>query len=217
MKRLTLMASVLAAAALGQGAQPDSGEAVKTQDSVLVLYAPGIPGDLAARMVAWVERWYGISVEQREEAGLSEGLPADFLTRRIRGDVAKKRLVLLIVDSPPAEGEPDKSIQRLTATVSALNLATLRDARQQSDLQRQLFNERAEREALRAVAGLLALPECPFPRCPLSGHRDLAELDAKGRGLCPPCSICAAERVKTLGLSAQAREAERSDVSPGSP
>jgi len=206
MKKLALLILFAGATILGLDAQPDSGEAEKTRASILMLHAPAIPADLVARMSGWIEKWYGIPVERREEEGLREGLPADFAASELSQKTGAGRLVLLVCDSCGADGKEGESVRRLTPCVSALNLAALRGVQKGRSGEQQLFDERVDREALRAVAGLLELPACLLPLCALSTHRTLDQLDGKGRGLCPPCSIRAAEHVNRLGPPAAAKK-----------
>lgn len=58
--------------------------------------------------------------------------------------------------------------------------------------------QRIEREVIRAIGGLLGLSECPMWTCVLSQHRNVKELDRKGRGLCPPCMIRLEKRKRIL-------------------
>ena len=77
-----------------------------------------------------------------------------------------------------------------------INVWSLRPATY-DDSGRERHLRRVETETMGAVARLLGLPPCPFPRCALSEWKTEAELDLKSRNLCPPCGD-KAERIINL-------------------
>lgn len=68
-----------------------------------------------------------------------------------------------------------------------------------------VYTQRVERECVRAVARMLALPVCRMATCALSKHETLEDLDAKGRNLCPPCMFRARSVLRAAGVAEQTK------------
>jgi predicted Zn-dependent protease len=60
--------------------------------------------------------------------------------------------------------------------------------------------QRVERQAMDAMALAMGLPACAFPQCALYHAENAGELDAKGRNLCPPCSMKLENTLKAQGV-----------------
>lgn len=50
------------------------------------------------------------------------------------------------------------------------------------------LERRIERQAIRALSLMVDVPSCVNSQCALSAYQNLADLDATGRNLCPPCN-----------------------------
>lgn len=85
--------------------------------------------------------------------------------------------------------------------IAMVNTTALRSGMTTPSANEEAYECRVEKESVRAIALLVGLPQCPFPRCALFPHSSDAELDAKSRNLCPPCGEKAGKALRvTLGI-----------------
>jgi len=84
--------------------------------------------------------------------------------------------------------------------VAILNIAPLLPDDTASKESRDLFVWRVEKQVTRLGALLAGLESCPFPLCALSESRTIADVDTKGRNLCPPCQIKLEKTMNDKGL-----------------
>lgn len=155
-------------------AAPEKGYGHKT---LHVCVGGNVDADLAAAVAERVQSVYKIGTS------VSNG----------RREQSKTRPTLALV---AIDGE-EVSLEWKSHEFCELNVVALGDP---DDVGEEVYRRRVLREAVRAVGGLLAMPECPMKTCALSEHKTLKELDEKGRGLCPPCMVRAAKHVHMLKL-----------------
>lgn len=67
--------------------------------------------------------------------------------------------------------------------VAVVNVKALRP----EDGDEERFARRVERGTMQSLGMLMGLGACPNPQCVMCSYTKTAELDSKGRNLCPPC------------------------------
>jgi hypothetical protein len=73
-------------------------------------------------------------------------------------------------------------------SVALLNVQSLKPSKMETPEDQSRYLWRIKKESIAAVAQELGLGVCPYSRCALSKWDTEAQLDAKGRYLCPPCT-----------------------------
>ncbi len=138
---------------------------------------------LVDRTAAFLARQYQTEVVKR---GVIKEMPKKSSAIRVlvkakaeAGDLC----VVALVNYPGSSGQgavfPEDRCAIVNAAALALGLGDSPDI--------EIYARRLEKETLRAVATLMGIPECPFPRCGLRAHSSDTELDFKSRNPCPPC------------------------------
>jgi len=80
-----------------------------------------------------------------------------------------------------------------------VNVAALRRAGEEKPDTATLMR-RVESESMRAIALMVGVEPCPFPRCALRQHQSAEELDRKSRNPCPPCITKVHDKLAELGI-----------------
>jgi hypothetical protein len=107
---------------------------------------------------------------------------------------------LLVLMGGGKAGERTLSVNVGTG-VGVVSIEALRPAGGLDADRKEQFRRRVEKEAMRAVALLAGMADCPFPPCALLAHKSEAELDLKARNLCPPCAFRARAKLRALGVT----------------
>ena len=124
---------------------------------------------------------------------LSQTYGIDVSARKGMASIEQPARTLTVLDA----GNKAPSLVWKNPRLCELNIAALGS---EKEIGEEAYRWRVLKEAVRAVGGLMAMPECPMWQCALSKHKTLKQLDEKGRGLCPPCMVRAAKHVHMLKL-----------------
>ncbi|MFC1452785.1 hypothetical protein ACFLSJ_05510 [Verrucomicrobiota bacterium] len=107
--------------------------------------------------------------------------------------------ILVLVDRPAGFPDLKERVHR-EKRAAVLNVGALRPAAPDAEDDPEMYGRRVEKEAMRVMGELLGLDNCNMPRCALHVAPNAAELDKKGRNLCPPCQTEALRLLRKKGV-----------------
>jgi len=129
--------------------------------------------------------------------GIEEDGSPDQIKKTLIGAVRPRdACVLALAELPEMEHQ---GMVYMQDRVGIVNVAALRRAGKEAP-DAATLTRRVESESMRAIALMVGVEPCPFPRCALKQHRSAEELDRKSRNPCPPCIMKVHEKMDALGI-----------------
>ena len=184
---LCLMVSL--AAGCSQKERPTPPKRSSSSHAVTIIPATNVERGLAQHVAGFVGRYCHADTRVAPPVSFTGNSPAE-----IAGQVrAAENDAIMLVLAGYEGGNVVNACERVNETVAVVNVAVLKENHAQ-------FQRRLEKESTRAVGLLMGLGDCPNPRCCLFAHTDAAQLDAKGRNLCPPCTVRTREALRRRGM-----------------
>lgn len=198
MKRAAVIA--LACALVRGGAV--AGEAETATPVLVLLSIGGVDAELQQRVANYIEEQYLVRTVRRPAVPTAAGSAAELKRQLVDHAAADAAYLLALFNAPSIEEEILVFSQERCA---AVNMTALRPEASAKDADEEVFARRVERESLRAIARLVGMPPCPFPRCALREHRTMQELDSNSRNPCPPCLTRIRKRLDALAEGERSR------------
>lgn len=145
----------------------------------------------------YIEDQYGVAVTVREAVPTA---PDDLkvLKRILADQIRPTDACLLALSALPAVKH--QGIVYKEDRLGIVNVSALKPDGEGASSEAELFGRRADKESLRAVALMMGVAPCPFPRCALVVHQNDEQLDFKSRNPCPPCLKTVREKLEGMGL-----------------
>jgi hypothetical protein len=110
----------------------------------------------------------------------------EVLRKQVEAKREKGDLCVVALVKAPANWHRDQVFAEAATALLIPDAMVPLEKSSQKDKERR-WRLRIKKESIRAVASMVSMPACPFPRCALLNHLNDRQLDAKGYNPCPPC------------------------------
>ena len=164
--------------------------------TISLLTVGNVDSALRDRVVSYVKEQYGVAPGIREPINKAPGTLEALKQVLVKHVQPEDACLLALCDIPAIEHE---GMVFKEERCGAINVSALTPGKDVLDRD-EVLGRRVEKESLRAVALMVGMPPCPFPRCALKAHGNDQELDFKSRNPCPPCLEKIRVRLQKMGL-----------------
>jgi predicted Zn-dependent protease len=175
---------------------------------VSMLTIGNVDGALRDRVVRYVKEQYGVAPVLRDAIKQAPATVDEMRRLLVSVTTTQDVCVLALCVAPAIEHEGMVFAKERCGAVNVSALTPKADAPDRAEA----LGRRAEKESLRAIALMVGIPPCTFPRCALYAHKSDAELDLKSRNPCPPCMEKIRARLTERGLTLEKAEATKAEA-----